>query len=206
MIDSDLAAFVATFQRLRTIFPLRANPAEIDQITGLYFGVLRRHPLYAVQAGADICLTTGVHFPKPGQWLDAIPKRLGLGVPEMSPREAEEHSQAMEFGYQDEPCNCLECHASGVSHRFLRYVPDLDADDRDVRMVLAGRIVARGHWAHGEELRRFYEARDVFWTHHHEEVKRLRSMPLVSQAEIAAEDEDHSVEAALDRAAAGDRE
>lgn len=42
-------------------------------------------------------------------------------------------------------------------------VPDADRDERDVRVREGNRIVTAGHWAHGAELARWYQARGDFW-------------------------------------------
>lgn len=44
-----------------------------------------------------------------------------------------------------QPCNCLECQAAGVTDKPIRFVP-------------ADEFHQKAHWAHGEELRRWYEA------------------------------------------------
>jgi hypothetical protein len=162
MLDSDQLAFAATFLKLRTVFSLRGDKAELQQISGLYFKVLRRHPLAAVEAGAESWLQTGARFPKPGEWLKAIPRGQTGTLAEMNADEAREYHRAVALHYQDEPCRCLNCVAAGVTHRFLRYVPETDDNDRDVRMRLGEKVVTRGHWAHGEELARWYAARDEY--------------------------------------------
>lgn len=189
MIDTDITVFMALFHRLRTVFPARGNPAEVEQVAGIYFNTLRGHPYRLVEEAADKIITTGKYFPKPAEWLDAIPRRFGAGLPEMSQSEARAHQRAIALGYEEDPCTCQPCTAAGVSHRFPRYVPDMDAEGKDVRMLLGGSIVARGHWAHGDELRRFYEARDVFWTRYRAQVAQLKGMPRVTQKQIKAEAE-----------------
>jgi hypothetical protein len=201
--DHDLPAFLASFQQLRQVFPLRANPSELDGIVRIYFNTLKRHPIRSVETAAERLIASGQHFPKPAQWLEAVPRSLAAIAPEMSPRDAEEHQRAIALSYEDEPCNCIGCTAAGVSHRFPRYVPDIDEYGRDVRMVLGGSIVARGHWAHGEELAQFYAAKDQFWADYLEQVKRLRKMSRVTHEHVEAEADERSVEASLDRAEIG---
>jgi hypothetical protein len=48
------------------------------------------------------------------------------------------------------PCTCLACVTAGISDRPTAYVP---ADER----------VPKPRWIHGEELRRWWAARDAFW-------------------------------------------
>jgi hypothetical protein len=84
----------------------------------------------------------------------------------MTERESQEHRRAEQRGYEDEPCGCDLCQQAGVTHRYLRFVPEWNADGRDrrVRDPLSDRTVVAGHWAHGEELRRWYVAKEAFWT------------------------------------------
>lgn len=179
MTDHDSQAFGVLFLKLRNVFNMRSDKADVREAMGVYFGVLRRYPLPTVEAGADAWIEKGTRFPKPAEWLNAIPKAARAGVLVMSEVEAREHRHAMDLHYQDEPCACHLCKTAGVSHRFLRYVPDTDEDDRDVRMELDGKTVARGHWAHGLELQRWYAARDAFYA-----LKRTVKPKAIADAEV----------------------
>lgn len=163
MTERDEAAFTATFQRLRAIFPLRADTAELTQIARLYFRVLARWPIESVEAGADAWMSSGTRFPKPGEWVQAIPHSNVLALRALSDDEAAEHRRAVARKYEDEPCRCFLCQQASVTHRMLRYVPDEDINGRDLRGTLDGKSVVRGHWAHGEELARWYVARDAYF-------------------------------------------
>ena len=204
MRDNQLTAFMDVFRRLLVIFPMRLNPSELDATMGSYFNLLRHHSLEAVTAGANAYMGTGKFFPKPAQWLEAIP-RSGTSetVPEMSQSEAREYLRAAAKGWQDDPCGCPSCIEAGVTHRFLRHVPDEDRDGRDVRMSIGGRVVTQGHWAHGWELLRFYAAKEAFTTDYLKLIAAIKIMPRVTPKQIAAEGDDHTVEARLDRAMAG---
>lgn len=163
MTDQDVTAFGAVFLKLRNVFNLRGDKADVRQAMEAYFRVLKGWPLRSVEAGADAWLTRGEHFPKPAQWLDAIPKAKAAGLLVLPEDDADVYRRAVAAGYEGPSCACHECDLAGVSHRLLRYVPDFDADGADVRMLLDGKVVVRGHWAHGEELKAFYVARDAFW-------------------------------------------
>jgi hypothetical protein len=163
MHASDDVSFAAVFSKLRGIFPLRGDHAEIRQIAESYFRVLMRFPLKAVEAGADAWIEKGERFPKPAEWLASIPRGPKLAdVLPMTEDDAREHQRAADLHYEDEPCPCHLCQKAGVSHRMLRYVPECDRDGRDMRMRIGDRVVVRGHWAHGDELKRWYAARDSF--------------------------------------------
>lgn len=160
----DVTAFTALFERVRTVFPLRVSPRELEQAIGAYFQAFARYPLSAVEAGADRWLASGERFPKPAQWISVMPRQVGVtGLTDLGPAEAAEHRDAIARGYQGDPCSCPACQRAEVTHRFLRYVPDVDRDGRDLRGLLDGKAVVRGHWAHGEELARWYAARDRFF-------------------------------------------
>lgn len=162
MRDSDGVAFAAIFSKLRTLFPLRGGAVEIQQIADSYFRVLMRFPLRAVEAGAEAWIEKGEHFPKPAQWLQSIPRQKSAEYLTMPDDLASEHRRAVELHYQDEPCRCHECKRAEVTHRMRRYVPEEDGDGQDARMMLDGKVVVRGHWAHGDELARWYAARDGY--------------------------------------------
>lgn len=154
--------FGALFLKLRNVFNLRGDKADVREAMQVYFRVLRLFTLRQVEAASDVWITRGARFPKPSEWLDAIPRTPGAGLLPMHDDDAREYHRACDLYYEDEPCYCHLCKAAGVSHRMLRYVPDTDSDDRDVRMRIGDRVVVRGHWAHGEELHRWYAARDRF--------------------------------------------
>lgn len=165
MTDADLAAFAALFENLRRVFALRASAAELTQIQGLYFKAFRRYALDQVQAGADAWLARGAKFPKPHDWIHAIPREAQGGVVGPSPVPKDEVAdlrEAIRLGFVGDPCGCFLCQRAGVSHRFLRHVPLEDEHGRAVRAVLDDRPVTRGRWIHGEELRAWYAARDAF--------------------------------------------
>jgi hypothetical protein len=80
--------------------------------------------------------------------------------------EAAAYVRAERLRYEDDPCGCLACQAAGVTDRPLRYVPQFTHDDREERAwcPLHQKLVVVGHWAHGDELARWYAARDRFFT------------------------------------------
>lgn len=164
MIEADTFAFMADFNDLRRVFPLRGEPYEIQQVGIAYFKAMRRFPLSAVSAGKDAWLVHGKRFPKPAEWIESIPpKPKSATIPALTELERVEYQRAETLGYEHDPCTCQACQAAGVTHRFLRFVPDVDADHRDVKGTIGDRVVTRGHWAHGDELKRWYAAREAFF-------------------------------------------
>lgn len=164
MTDGDLFAFNQSFQSLVRVFPLRGTDDEIQDVMASYFKALRRFPMPQVRDGAEICLTRSKRFPKPAEWIESIPKaRVRPELQQLTNAEIATYLRAERLAYDDEPCKCDLCRAAGVDHRFLRFVPDFDRDDCEMRALIGEREIVRGHWAHGEELRRWYAAKEAFW-------------------------------------------
>lgn len=182
MNDTEVFAFMDTFRSLTRVFPLRGDEDAIRDVGASYFKALRRVPLREIQAGAEVVIQRHKHFPKPAEWLDAIPKRqTAVEVPTMTPTEAQTYARAEQLHYEDEPCRCASCVAAQVSWKPLRFVPEVNADgtDRKVRDPFKDRIVTAGHWAHGQELVGYWNARGAFyakWT-----AAGLKAVPIGSR-------------------------
>lgn len=186
MRDVDLVPFTATFHRLRGVFALRGDHAEIQQIVAVYFKVLRRYPIEAVTAGADLWAEKGTRFPKPVEWITSMPRRITAEVLEVSQDEAGEYLRAERLRFEDEPCSCRACLAAGVTHRCLRYVPEQHDLGGDAKGRIGDRVIVRGRWIHGDALARWYVARDAFWAPYQRVVKGLR-MPRRKRTQTEAQ-------------------
>lgn len=164
MTDAEMFQFLDTFRSLRRVFPLRGD-AHDDQDRGAsYFKALRKWPLRDLQAGADRWLQIGKHFPKPAEWIDAIPKqRVVAEVVTLEPFQAAEWLAAERRVWEDSPCGCSHCRAAMVDQKPLRFVPEFNADGTDRRVLLGDRVVTAGHWAHGTELAAYYRAKEEFY-------------------------------------------
>lgn len=164
MTDTDLFPFLDVFRSLTRVFPLRGEAHELQDVGKSYFKALRRFPLEQVKAGADQCLSKCQRFPKPAEWISHLPSaRPAVEIPELSAADAREWLEAERSRYEGDPCGCSSCRFAGVEHRLLRFVPEFDAEGRDVKARMGDRVITRGHWAHGEELKRYYAAKDAFW-------------------------------------------
>jgi len=169
MTDEDRPAFVSTFQRLALTFRLKVRPADMDHMIETYVRTFEPYPLHEVVAAGNACVQTHRRFPKPVDWLEVI-TRTQVGAPPdarvMSTHEAAEWVRAERLHWNDDdgPCGCMLCLAVGIV-RPRRFVPDFTDDDRDERAFCPpkNRIVVVGHWAHGDELERWYAARDRFF-------------------------------------------
>lgn len=165
MTDNDLVAFKDVFQSVIRVFPLRGEHEEIQDVMASYFKALRRFPIDLVRQGGDQCCAKLKRMPKPMEWIELIPKpRVRAELMQLSQRDAADYLRAEQLRYDEEdPCKCDLCRAAGVDHRFPRFVPEFDRDDQEQRALIGEREIVRGHWAHGEELKRWYAAKEGFW-------------------------------------------
>jgi hypothetical protein len=168
MQEADFDTFERAFRRLAGVFRVRLTEQQLMHLMQSYFRILNRFSLDAVVTGGRQCAETRQTFPKPTDWIAAMPRGQHSrreDVAAMSETEAREYRRAELAHYQDPPCPCAHCQEAGVTHRFLRFVPERTDDDRDCQLhdPILNRTVIAGHWAHGEELRRWYAAKDAFY-------------------------------------------
>ena len=164
MNDGELFAFVDVFRGVQRVFGKRVQDHEEGQMHRDYFKALRRFTIDQVKAGAEAWTQRGKYFPKPAEWIDAIPRREAptVNVPALSEQDARDYARAEQLRYEGSPCTCRECVQAGMAERATRFVPEF-VDDH-ARLVRFGeRIVTAGHWAHGFELARWYQARADFY-------------------------------------------
>lgn len=164
MTDAEIFPFMATLRDVIRVFPVRGDEVEVQQLGASYFKALRRYPLALVQSGAERVIAQNKHFPKPAEWLDAIPRAATTGtVEELSVEDQDDWLAAERGRWEQAPCRCLDCQASGVAEVPQRFVPLIDTDGRDMRASIGDRIVTRGRWIHGQELAAWHDAKDRFW-------------------------------------------
>ncbi len=167
MTSYDLAAFTETFDNLaRVLISRRMDDTERSQMLSAYFKALRAYDLAAVKGGAEVVLATAKHFPKPVEWIEAMPRRSGqpADVPVLFENEARTWRAAEASFWEKDPCSCSLCKAANVDWKPLRFVPEFDEYDRERKVFDQGRnrIVTAGHWAHGVELAGYYRARGEY--------------------------------------------
>jgi len=160
VIDSEVFSFMQVFRSVQRVFPLRGEEHEVNDVGASYFKALKRFDLKAVQSGADRWLQQGKRFPKPAEWIDAIPRRLEtVEIAALAGLEAKEWLDAEQQRWENSPCLCPECRAANVEEKPLRFVPN----DPIEQGKIGERIVTRGHWIHGWDLFRWYQARADFY-------------------------------------------
>jgi hypothetical protein len=176
------------FRDLLGVFPKRLDEAEIGALAKAYFQTLRRFTIPELQAGADAWMGRGKFFPKPAEWREAVPRAVtaSVAIEPLTSVEAAEYLDAEQRRYEGDTCTCRRCVGAGVTHRFTRYVPETNADGRDLRGVIGERVVVRGRWLHGEDLRRWYEARDAF-NASFQYVAQMKKMRPARRADIRAQ-------------------
>jgi hypothetical protein len=170
MTDTEVFVFMETFRGLTRVFPFRGTDDEIRDVGARYFKALRQFTLTQVQAGAEVCLQRNKHFPKPAEWIDAIPRRVqAIDVPVLSDEDTRVYHRAEALRHEDLPCGCAACQEAHVEWKPLRFVPEVNPDgsDRKVKDAIRDRIVTAGHWAHGWELARYWQAKGEFYAKWH---------------------------------------
>ena len=171
MDEPDFGTFERAFGRVSSAFRLKLKDTEQSDLARTYFRVLEGYRLDEVLAAGKTCLQKHRHFPRPAEWLEALastsrgdaaacpPDRRQVSVAEL-----EERAQAEGQQYRGAPCDCLLCQSAGVTDRELRFVPSLMGDEEERAFNPRRHLVEIvGHWAHGEELGRWYAARDRFY-------------------------------------------
>lgn len=162
MTDQDLFAFMDIFRTITRVYPLRGEEHEKQDIGRAYFKAMRRFTLDQVRFGAENCIEHLQRFPKPVEWIKQIPRQRVAqdDIAQLTTLELSEYRDAESKHWEGDPCGCPSCREVGVEHRLIRFVPN--QPEERVR-IDENRTSVRGHWAHGNELKRWYAAKDKFW-------------------------------------------
>jgi len=169
----DFGTFERAFGRVCGAFRVRVTTAEREELTRTYFKVLDAYALDDVITAGRRVLEKHKKFPAIADWLAELGAAAGNETPlpfdarQMTADEVAALTHAEQHYYRDDPCGCLDCLTAGVTDRELRFVPTLVEDwSREERAFhpRRRRLEVTGHWAHGEELARWYDARQAFYT------------------------------------------
>lgn len=168
MTETDYSTFERAFERVCGAFRLKLKATEAEDLTRTYFRVLETYPLDEVLLAGKKCLGKHRRFPPAADWIAELTGTDVASLPsdrrQMGSAELDEHERAQRLRYQDHPCLCSECCRAGVDEKPLRFVPTVFGDDEERAFNPRRKAVQIvGHWAHGEELRQWYEARDAFF-------------------------------------------
>ena len=171
MTEDDFELFDRVFRRVVTAFRLKLPPTELTALARLYFQVLDAATLDQVLDAGHVCIQQHKRFPTAADWLEHIdtPRPVsgvsGVDRRWLSHVETDELARATALRYEDDPCGCPACRQAGVDHRPIRFVPTtvLDGELDRAWNPSRNRVEVCGHWAHGDELVRYYTARDQFF-------------------------------------------
>ena len=165
MIETDFGSFERAFKRASAATQHRWKAIDDADVVRTYFRLLEGWPLELVMQAFKTCCQTLKHFPKVPELIARLEATRPLEAPrwrQMTHTESTEQARAAAIGFQDEPCRCLDCQAADVTDRPVRFVPTLDGElEERAFNPQRARVELVGHWAHGEELRRWYAARDA---------------------------------------------
>lgn len=166
MTEADVFGFAGLAKRVASVFRMRTDTEDFRLLTSSYYRALSRHTLPDLERAADVWIAKAEKFPKPMEWAASIPARQIVDLPVMTDAQSREYAEAEQQRYERKPCDCPECRVHQVSHLPQRFVPEFTAydTDRKVRDPLRDRIVTAGHWAHGRELRGYYDAMAAFFS------------------------------------------
>lgn len=165
MTDMDYGTFAAAVTRVMAAFPrFKLQPAKVSELTRIYFDALKGHDIAAVVQAGKACRDKHKTFPAIVEWLAELPPTPACPADarHMTVAEMDAHDEAQQTRCEAEPCLCAECEKAGVMYRPLRFVPCLlpDGTYEHAYHSRLQRLEVVGHWAHGEELRAWYAARD----------------------------------------------
>jgi hypothetical protein len=164
VIDTDRDTFDRAFRRVCGAFGKHLKADDLHDLSLTYFRILESHPLDRVLLAAKACISTSKKFPLAADWLAALladrPVAAPADVRTMTIDEIDERADAEAARYDGQPCLCRDCVRANVDDRALRYVPD---DDERAFNTRRNTVQTPGHWAHGEELARWYDARERFY-------------------------------------------
>jgi hypothetical protein len=158
----DLTTFEGVMTWLGRTLGLRVSEPDFVAQMRSYRRVLRAVPVADLLRGAETWAGRESRFPRPAQWRGAV-RESTPGAPQAPAADAQAWLEAERQGFEAPSCTCAPCVASGADWRPLRFVPDVDRHGATIPMLVGTRQVARGHWAHGEELVRWWVAQGKFW-------------------------------------------
>ena len=144
MTHGDYGSFLSEVRRLVSVFRVRLQPSELEQLASAYFGALKRFTTEQVIAGADRWIEKESRFPKPAEWASCVPARI-VELPVLSESDAADWLRAEKLKWEDEPCQCASCQRAEVHEKPIRFVPEVDELGLDVHVLIGSRIVTKGH-------------------------------------------------------------
>jgi hypothetical protein len=185
LVDADIGTFATAFSRVVGAFRVHLKADEMDTLMRTYFKILEAYSISDVLLAAKACITKSRTFPKPADWLAECAALVHTKAPKdlrwMSVTEMDALAHAAATAYQQDPCFCPACHFAGVDDRPQRFIPTPDGRGGHETAFNSrlNRVEPIGHWAHGDELARWYAARDHFFGLFKTAVKRRQISPVL---------------------------
>ena len=181
MIDSDFGTFERAFGRVCGAFRLRFKANEAEDLTRTYFKILEPFPLDRVLLAGRNVMSVSRKFPLAADWVSAVvalTDHTPLDVRQMTTDELDEHEAAERARWENAPCSCVACVRANVGQSPLRFVPTHATFSDDERAFNPRRHAVQivGHWAHGEELGRWYTARARFYASAPKKFRRVLAL------------------------------
>ena len=169
MVEPEYDTFDRAFRRVYGVYRLKLSDDDVDALSRTYFRLLAHAALDDVLAAGKACLTTCKTFPKPVDWLHALPPTaspvpLSADLRVLGTAERDDYARAEGLRYRGHAVRLWRVFSgrrerSPVAVRARRGRRVLDRAIDAVR----NRVVVTGHWAHGPELGRWYDARAAFY-------------------------------------------
>lgn len=186
MTEEHFTAFRQSFDRLCATFRVRLKPVQANDLCRSYFQVLEGFPLDEVLTAGKACLSKSRTFPRPAQWLAELSVGAAIVVPAdrrvMTIHEVAELAEAERLRYTGNLCHCQDCYRAGVDDKEMRFVPTLVGDEEERAFhPTRKQVTVVGHWAHGEELARWYQTRGVFFALISKQPRFSRALALVAR-------------------------
>lgn len=175
VLDSDLPAFQRVVAQLAGV----CAKAPGADATPALFRLLQRYDFVDVARAADVWAQGHKFFPTAADWIASV-RTVPKGEPllQMSSDEAAENIHAERLHCVSDPCCCRECTEAGVTDLPIRFVPNEDRFGEYEKRVIESREVLRGHWAHGRELARWYQAKTACYQKFYETFPEVKRTPM----------------------------
>lgn len=164
MYDTDLIPFQGVFTDLASV---TSKPPGGDAVA-TYFRLLKRCDFADVTRAADAWAQGHKFFPQAAEWLATV-RSMPKGEPilELGTAETAEWLEAERRRFEADSCSCRDCCEARIDGQMddkpVRFVPTEDRFGECETRLIGARQVVRGHWAHGFELARWYQARAGFY-------------------------------------------
>jgi hypothetical protein len=193
MTAPEYATFDRAFGRVLGAFRVKLTTNDRDELARTYFRILEPYDLGEVVEAGRRCIERSKKFPLVADWLLELGGRpsaaLSFDVRAMTTLEADELADAERAFYTGPVCTWACC--AGVD-RPLRFVPTLADNGLEDRALhpRRQRVEVVGHWAHGEELRRWYAAREACFASARSSPRLVRRVLALVAREPGCDDEE----------------